>query len=127
MNGFDPRERAQVFFQAIEHYRRADEIIGYLTDYTLRRVESSFGAGRFLKQAGETERAEQLTVEALQLLNGFLGGLGVPIVGIVSKADMPEQERKEMASDLTLTSDEKVEGVAKAYFFKDHSEDAKRN
>lgn len=127
MKDADPIERGHVFLKAIEHYRHADELIGYLTDYSLRRAESSFGAGRFLKQAGDNERAQQLNIEALELLNAFLGGLGGAIVDIVSTANTPEQERKKMTSDLTLTSDKRVEGVAKAYFFKDHTEDGKRN
>jgi hypothetical protein len=52
MEGHGPSERAEVYRQAAESYNKADETIGYLSDFCLRQAETCGWVARLRREGG---------------------------------------------------------------------------
>jgi len=116
LEGHEPIERADMFEKAVLWYQSADETVGFFTDYSLRQAESCGGAAHYRKKAGlEDEITQAFSERGGSLLSTVLGGLtgGAPVT--ILNGPMPEY-LKQMA-------DKKLDSVANAYLFRDHSND----
>jgi len=60
MEGADPRLRSDIMVNAADLYQEADEIIGFLSDYGFRQLESCSGAIHFRREAGLEDEIIQL-------------------------------------------------------------------
>ena len=104
LEGHDPKERAEMFEQAVLWYKLADETVGFLTDYALRQVEASFGAACFRKDAGlEEDVTEWFGLNGAKLLSAFFSGSEKIIIGKKGEFDYLEQ-----------LADKKIDSVIKA-------------
>jgi|GEM_PF-3916596 len=60
LEGSAPRLRSDIMVNAADLYQEADEIIGYLSDYGFRQLESCSGAIHFREEAGLKDEIAQL-------------------------------------------------------------------
>ena len=104
--GKNPKDRYPMFENAVIWYQKADEIIGYITDYALRQSESCGGAAKFRKEAGlEDEITRWFSERAGQLLSAFLGGREVLVIN------------EKIPDYIKALADKKISGVADSYLF----------
>lgn len=121
--GGDLKERAEIFEQAILWYQAADETVGYYSDYAIRQSEACRGASYFRRKAGiEDEITKELDERGDNLIVALFGKKP----DIMIESPMPEHLKQHL-EQMADMADEKIEGSAKIYLFKDHSKDHERN
>lgn len=108
LEGHDTKERVNMFEQSVLWYQLADEIVGFLSDYSLRQAEACFGAAYYRHKAGlEDEVTKLFAQRGNQLLSEVLG----QDVMVIHKGD-------DFLNYLEQLAEEKVDGVVKASFLK---------
>ena len=125
LEGEDPKKRFEMFEQAISWYQKADETVGFYTDYALRQAESCLQAASFGRKSGlEDDITRELFERGNMLIQTLIGGITRVPVTIISRETLP----KNFIEAVRSNADECVEsGDAKAYLSKDHSEDHLHN
>jgi hypothetical protein len=118
--GGDPKERAEMFEQAVMWYQAAEETTGYYSDFIFRQVEASWGAAHFRKKAGLDDVVTQAFLErGATLFSLALNGRDIREVMFL---DGPIPDYLRQKADVLVDS-----GALKAGIFRDHSKDHQRN
>ena len=119
LEGHEPKERAEMFENAVLWYHLADETVGFYTDYCLRQSESCGGAAHFRREAGiNDEKTRAFGERHVYLMTNYLEAMfGKNVEITIKKSDKKDSEHlKQMA-------DKKIESSVDAYLFKEPSEE----
>ena len=110
MEGHDLRARSDVMLNAADLYLEADEILGFLSDYAFRQLESCGGAIQFREEAGLKDEIVKLgLIERVQKLSAAIfSAIGTNQVTFVN-VDSP------FARDLRAQSVKCVDDIVKVY------------
>ena len=119
LESHDPKERYEMFENAVLWYHLADETVGFYTDYCLRQSESCGGAAHFRREAGiEDEKTMAFSKRHIYLSTTYLQSLfgknmEINIVG----------SNKKDSKNLEKMADETIESSVNVYLFRQPSED----
>src|SRR3989338_5189414 len=107
--------RAEMCEKAVLWYQRADETIGFLSDYALRQAEASGMVAKFRTKAGLNDNATAWYAQRFGQLIGAVLGPGTA----VQNGAIPE--------NLKRMADATVDSVAQLYLFRDKAPEGKLN
>lgn len=122
MEDHDSIGRSKALQKAMMWYKKADEAIGFLSDYALRQAEASAGAGYFRREAGlDDEIADWFFDRRDQILRQFTSSIAPNAEMVIIGRGMPKKVREK----LNKIADHTIDSVVKGYILK--AKDPRRN
>jgi hypothetical protein len=89
MEGKEPLRKAETLELAVKAYAKADEVVGFHTDFALRQADACQGVAQYRREAGFHNGITQVYDERTKrLVNGYLGQDENASVTVVSRKDV---------------------------------------